>query len=191
MAVVEGADRLNEDAQNALLKTLEEPPAGATLVLCADEPERLLPTVRSRSAVLRLGPVAVRAIEELLAERGVGPPQSGRLARLADGRPGRALALAAAPEAVAAREELARSLLDLVDVGIADRLVAGRALLVRAADIARADDAGGEGPAAVPPAESDGAADGAAADGKPARGTPAERRLAAWALARRLDGSRP
>jgi DNA polymerase-3 subunit delta' len=183
VAVVEGADRLNEDAQNALLKTLEEPPAGATLVLCADEPERLLPTVRSRSAVLRLGPVAVRAMEELLAEHGVGPPQSGRLARLADGRPGRALALAAAPEAVAAREELARSLLDLVDVGIADRLVAGRALLLRAADLARADDAVGEGPAASPPAEPEGAPDGAAgADAKPARGTPAERRLAAWAL---------
>jgi DNA polymerase III delta' subunit len=191
VAVVEGADRLNEDAQNALLKTLEEPPAGATLVLCADEPERLLPTVRSRSAVLRLGPVAVRAMEELLAEHGVGPPQSGRLARLADGRPGRALALAAAPEAVAAREELARSLLDLVDVGIADRLVAGRALLLRAADLARADDVYGEDPppSAEPSAASKAVAEpeaapggAAAADGKPARGTPAERRLAAWAL---------
>jgi DNA polymerase III delta' subunit len=192
VAVVEGADRLNEDAQNALLKTLEEPPAGATLVLCADEPERLLPTVRSRSAVLRLGPVAVRAMEELLAERGIAPPQSGRLARLADGRPGRALALAAAPDAVAAREELARSLLDLVDLGIAERLASGRTLLARAADLARADAAAGDvtGPAPggsvdvpPPPSEPDGPADGApAGDGRPARGTPAERRLAAQAL---------
>ena len=193
VAVVEGADRLNEDAQNALLKTLEEPPAGATLVLCADEPERLLPTVRSRSAVLRLGPVAVRPMEELLAERGVGPPQSGRLARLADGRPGRALALAAAPEAVAAREELARSLLDLVDLGIADRLAAGRALLARAADVARADDPVGEGqssspiaePIAAPTAvaEPEGEPEGTApGDGRPARTTPSERRLAASAL---------
>jgi DNA polymerase-3 subunit delta' len=202
VAVVEGADRLNEDAQNALLKTLEEPPAGATLVLCADEPERLLPTVRSRAAVLRLGPVAVRVMEELLAERGIGPPHSGRLARLADGRPGRALALAAAPEAVAARDELARSLLDLVDLGIAERLAAGRVLLARAADLARADEAADEGapaaraapvPAAAgaggpaieppPPSSPEEPSDaGPAADGRPTRGTPAERRLAARAL---------
>ena len=192
VAVVESADRLNEDAQNALLKTLEEPPAGATLVLCADEPERLLPTVRSRTAVLRLGPVPVRAMEELLAEHGFEPPHSGRLARLADGRPGRALALAAAPDAVAAREELARSLLDLLDAGVADRLAAGRALLGRAADLARADEVVGEAVGGSPSpdagarpsasAETDGVASAPAGDGPPARGTPAERRLAARAL---------
>ena len=55
-AVIEAAHRMNEDAQAALLKTLEEPPAGLTLVLCADDEDRLLPTVRSRCARLRLGP---------------------------------------------------------------------------------------------------------------------------------------
>ncbi len=144
VAIVEGAHRLNEDAQNALLKTLEEPPAGATLILCADEPERLLPTVRSRVAVLRLGPVGVRVMEGILAEHGVEPPRSAQLARLADGRPGLAIALATAPEAVAAREELARSLLDLAALGTADRLVAGRELLARAADLVRTSEALGE-----------------------------------------------
>jgi DNA polymerase-3 subunit delta' len=177
VAVVEGAHRLNEDAQNALLKTLEEPPAGATLILCADEPERLLPTVRSRTALLRLGPVGIRALEALLAEHGVEPPRSARLVRLADGRPGVALALAAAPDAVAAREELARSILDLAALPVADRLVAGRELLARAADLAGpavAADAGGvaEGGATTEGAE----------DGRPARGTPAERRRAAAVL---------
>jgi DNA polymerase-3 subunit delta' len=182
VAIVEGAHRLNEDAQNALLKTLEEPPPGATLILCADEPERLLPTVRSRTAVLRLGPVGPRAMESLLAEHGVEPPRSARLARLADGRPGLAIALAAAPEAVAAREELARSLLDLVALGTADRLVAGRVLLARAADLARTGVAPGQAAAA------DGVGAGSpndpddAADARPARGTPAERRQAAAAL---------
>jgi DNA polymerase-3 subunit delta' len=184
VAIVEGAHRLNEDAQNALLKTLEEPPPGATLILCADEPERLLPTVRSRTAVLRLGPVGPRAMEGLLAEHGVEPPRGARLARLADGRPGLAIALAAAPEAVAAREELARSLLDLAALGTADRLLAGRDLLARAADLARTGGAPGEAPG--PAAE--GAAAGSPGDpeadpgARPARGTPAERRLAAAAL---------
>jgi DNA polymerase-3 subunit delta' len=186
VAIVEGAHRLNEDAQNALLKTLEEPPPGATIILCADEPERLLPTVRSRVAVLRLGPVGIRAMEGVLAEHGVEPPRSGQLARLADGRPGLAIALAAAPEAVAAREELARSLLDLVALGTADRLVVGRELLARAADLARAGGTPGEPPTpdaapATPALTSDGGPDAAPAARTP-RGTPAERRQAAAAL---------
>src|SRR5204862_3882145 len=42
IAIIEAADRMNEDAQSALLKTLEEPPAGAVIVLCADQEDRLL-----------------------------------------------------------------------------------------------------------------------------------------------------
>ena len=184
VAIVEGAHRLNEDAQNALLKTLEEPPPGATLILCADEPERLLPTVRSRTAVLRLGPAGMRAMEALLAEHGVEPPRSARLARLADGRPGAALALAAAPGAVAAREEIGRALLDLATAGTADRLAAGRDLLARAADLgssgAAGDGASAQDPAPVA-ADAGGSGD-AVKDTRPARGTPAERRQAAEAL---------
>ncbi|HEX8026051.1 MAG TPA: hypothetical protein VF484_07595, partial [Candidatus Limnocylindrales bacterium] len=44
VAIVEGAERMTEDAQSALLKTLEEPPAGTVLLLCAEDDERLLPT---------------------------------------------------------------------------------------------------------------------------------------------------
>ena len=182
VAIIEGAHRLNEDAQNALLKTLEEPPSGATLVLCADEPERLLPTVRSRTAVLRLGPVGVRAMEGLLAEHGVEPPRSTRLARLADGRPGLALALAASPEAVAAREELARSLLDLTALGTAERLVAGRELLTRSADLVRLGGASADSAAAAAPDAGGPGAVETGADARPARGTPAERRQAAATL---------
>ena len=184
VALVEAAHRLNEDAQNALLKTLEGPPPGATLILCADEPERLLPTVRSRTAVLRLGPVGTRAMEEMLAEHGVDAPRAARLARLADGRPGVAIGLAGAPDAVAAREELARSLLDLAAVGTADRLTAARDLLARAADLARAGALPDDDAAPSPAAEMSAAA--ADRDTRPARGSPAERRragavlLAAW-----------
>jgi hypothetical protein len=129
-------------------------------------------------------------MEDLLAEHSVQPPRSGRLARLADGRPGRALALAAAPEAVAAREELARSILDLVDAPPADRLVAVRELLARAADLARADEAvmdmvaglGAGAAAAGPPPAPGAGGDDPGPDDRPARGTPAERRLAAAAL---------
>ena len=77
VAIVEHAERMNEDAQNALLKTLEEPPAAVTLILCADEEDRLLPTVRSRCVRLRVAPLGTRAIEELLGDRGVADSSSG------------------------------------------------------------------------------------------------------------------
>jgi DNA polymerase-3 subunit delta' len=143
VAIVERADRLNEDAQSALLKLLEEPPAGVTIVLCADRDDLLLPTVMSRCVRIRLGPVAVREIEAMLEDAGVADaPRASRLARLASGRPGAALALAVAPDAVAARDEIARTLLDLAGARASRRLSVGRELLGRAADLVGALDAG-------------------------------------------------
>ena len=130
VALVERAHRMNDDAQNALLKTLEEPAAGVHLILCADDEDRLLPTIRSRCARIRLGTVAPRAIEAWLAERGVADlPTAARLARLAEGRPGLALAYAEAPAAIAARSEVDRTLLDLLAARVAERLAARKQLL--------------------------------------------------------------
>ncbi len=130
VAIIERADRMGDDAQTALLKTLEEPPAGVTIVLCADDEDRLMPTVRSRCARIRLGPVAVRDVEAILAEAGLAdPPLAARLARLSGGRPGLAQLLARSPDAVAARDEIARTLLHLLGTGHAARLAAARDLL--------------------------------------------------------------
>ncbi len=134
VAIVEHAERMNEDAQNALLKTLEEPPAAVTLILCADDEDRLLPTVRSRCVRLRVAPLGTRSIEELLGDRGVADPsRAARLARIAAGRPGLALAYARLPEAVTIHDEIARTLLDLLRASRSARLVAGRELIERAA----------------------------------------------------------
>jgi hypothetical protein len=139
VAIVERADRMGDDAQTALLKTLEEPPSGVTIVLCADDEDRLMPTVRSRCARIRLGPVAVRDVEAILVDAELAdPPVAARLARLAAGRPGLAGSYAAAPDAVAARDELARLLLHLLDSGPALRLAAARELLDRATELDRA-----------------------------------------------------
>lgn len=138
VAILGDAQRMNEDAQSALLKTLEEPPARTTLILCVDDEERLLPTVRSRCARVRLGAVGVREIERLLGSLSLAdPPTAARLARLAAGRPGIAVAYASAPEAEAIRGEIARTLLDLLGEGRAARLRAARDLLARARALAR------------------------------------------------------
>jgi hypothetical protein len=100
-----------------------------------------MPTVRSRCTRIRLGPVATREIEGILAAMEVAePPLAARLARIAAGRPGAARTLALAPDAVAARDEIARTLLDLLSTGPAARLAAARDLAVRAGDLARALD---------------------------------------------------
>jgi DNA polymerase-3 subunit delta' len=139
VAIVEAAHRMNDDAQSALLKTLEEPAAGITMVLCADEEERLLPTIRSRCARIRLGTLDAREIEAILGEQAnADPPTAARLGRLAGGRPGIALAYARAPEAVLARAEIARSLLDLLGASRARRLAGARELLASASIVAAA-----------------------------------------------------
>jgi DNA polymerase III delta' subunit len=156
IAIIESASRMNDDAQAALLKTLEEPPAGVTLILCADTEETLLPTIRSRCARLRLGPVGVREIETILADGGFAePPLAGRLARISDGRPGVAIAWARDPDALRVRDELARILLDLLRARPGERLSIVRAAAGAAARLAvvadrPADDTGvGPAPAAT------------------------------------------
>lgn len=136
IAIIENADRMNDDAQGALLKTLEEPPDGATIILCADAEEPLALTIRSRCTRLRLGPVAVRDVESILSDMGVADaPLAARLARISGGRPGVAAAWAAAPDALLIRDELVRTLVDLVDARPSERLATIRAAQGRAMEL--------------------------------------------------------
>jgi DNA polymerase-3 subunit delta' len=168
IAIVERAHRLSEDAQHALLKTLEEPPPDTCIVLCADEEEALLETVRSRCARVRLGSVETRRIEELLEAHGAADrPTAARLARIVRGRPGEALRLASSPDVVVARAEIARLLIDLSAVGRSIRLARAREALTRAVEIV----GGGDPP--------DADVDGAGARRSPA----ARRRGAQWLVA--------
>ncbi|QDT03212.1 DNA polymerase III subunit tau [Rubripirellula lacrimiformis] len=66
VAILEDADYLNEEGANCLLKTLEEPPAGAIVVLVGTSEQRQLPTIRSRCQILRMGPLSVADASLLL-----------------------------------------------------------------------------------------------------------------------------
>jgi DNA polymerase-3 subunit delta' len=82
-----------KEAANSLLKVLEEPPDYAHLILLAENPGELLPTIRSRCATVRLGALPAEEIEMLLADRrpDVPPKQRALIARLAQGAAGKAL----------------------------------------------------------------------------------------------------
>ncbi len=136
VAIIRDAHRANEDAQSALLKTLEEPLGDTTVILCADDEELLLPTIRSRCSRIRLGVLSVRDVERLLVERGLADaPTAARLARLTGGRPGLAVAYATAAGADVIRGELTRTLLDLLAQGPSRRLAAAKPLLARAMEL--------------------------------------------------------
>jgi DNA polymerase-3 subunit delta' len=96
VALVDDADDLNDEAANAFLKTLEEPPPGAVLILIGTSAELQLETVVSRCQVVRFDPLSEADIAWLLLEQGVtpDPTEAARLAALGEGSVRRAIGLA-------------------------------------------------------------------------------------------------
>jgi DNA polymerase-3 subunit delta' len=107
VGIIDGAHEVNEHGQNALLKTLEEPPGRTVLLLTASAPSLLLPTVRSRCRQVRLEPLAAALVRDIINTHGVDATDAEALASLADGSPGRALALTGADEQKARQAVLA------------------------------------------------------------------------------------
>ena len=85
IAIIDDADALAVEGANALLKTLEEPPAGAILILIAESPESLLPTIRSRCQPLHFAPLADTVLVDLLVAEGHEPEAAAAVAPLAGG----------------------------------------------------------------------------------------------------------
>ena len=110
LVVIDDADALMPEAQNALLKTLEEPPPASVFVLITNRPDVLLPTVRSRCQRLRFGPLTPGEVADvLIRDHEVAPADAHAAAAAADGSVGRALA-GSAEDANDARDAAARLL---------------------------------------------------------------------------------
>lgn len=98
VAIVDAVDDLNRNAANAILKTLEEPPARSVLILVCHAPGAILPTIRSRCRRLALRPLSETQMRAVLKDA------DAQLLELAKGRPGRAIALKAQGIGVALAE---------------------------------------------------------------------------------------
>lgn len=113
--IIDGAESLSREAENALLKTLEEPPAAVLLLLVTAEEDALLPTIRSRVQRVALGTTSHAEIAALLtALHHIEPLSAERIARLAQGRAAWAVAAATQPELLERREASQAELLGLV-----------------------------------------------------------------------------
>ena len=110
IALIPRADRMTAQAQNALLKTLEEPAGGNVFFLLTDQPGAMLPTIVSRCRRLRFSPVSVEACAEILAEKGVEPGRARLAAACAQGAVGRALEIAGDEDYLPLREKALSSL---------------------------------------------------------------------------------
>lgn len=94
VCIIDSADELNRNSENAILKLLEEPPSNTLFILISSAPGILLPTIRSRCMGLELRPVPDDQIKSWLSEHGRGSPDLIDAAvRLSRGAPGKALAL--------------------------------------------------------------------------------------------------
>ena len=91
--LIDPADAMNAESQNALLKTLEEPPGQSLLVLVSSRPHLLLPTIRSRTFNLGFAPLATGALAGELEGRGFDRSEAVERAALSGGRLGFALEL--------------------------------------------------------------------------------------------------
>ena len=92
--IIDNADKMNDHASNALLKTLEEPPETSYIFLITSRPDSLLPTIRSRCQTIRFAPVATEEIEKFLIDEKAFTHDEARLAaRLGRGSIGGALSI--------------------------------------------------------------------------------------------------
>ena len=119
VVIFDDADAIAPEAQNALLKTLEEPPPGSMFVLVASCPDLLLPTVRSRCQRIRFGRLAAAEVARVLIDRhGYAEPDARAAATFSGGSIGRALEEATddAAEARAAAVRMLQGIAGSADV---------------------------------------------------------------------------
>jgi DNA polymerase-3 subunit delta' len=117
ITIVEDADRFTEQALNALLKSIEEPPRRAVWLLCAPSAEDLLPTIRSRCRLVQLRIPRYDEVADYLESEGIDRGVAAFAARAAQGHVGRARRLARDDEAQRRRREVLQLPAQLANVG--------------------------------------------------------------------------
>ena len=120
IAIIDDADYFNQESANCLLKTLEEPPPQSLLILIGTSPSRQLPTIRSRSQIVRFAPLEVEIITRILVESGTVSDRqlAARAAELSEGSVSCAVELAD-PDLWSFREQMASQLASVSPVPLA------------------------------------------------------------------------
>jgi DNA polymerase III subunit delta' len=126
VAIIDAADTLHTEAANAFLKTLEEPPAGAVIILLVERDDRLPETIRSRCQRLPFRPIERDVIERTLSERGAAEVDALAIASAAAGRLGWALQAADDPGLLEERAQMLDETVRLAHAGRGERFAWAR-----------------------------------------------------------------
>lgn len=122
IALLPGFQRATKQAQNALLKTLEEPSDKVVLLLTTNTLESLLPTIVSRCETIRLRPASIASTQAFLqSSRGLSSEKAMLIAHLSSGRVGTAVQLAEDPGALSRRQEHLEIFLELLSAQFYER----------------------------------------------------------------------
>ncbi|MCX6764395.1 MAG: DNA polymerase III subunit delta' [Candidatus Nealsonbacteria bacterium] len=113
-AIIDSAHLMNQEAQNCLLKTLEEPKGQAIIILTTAFPELLLPTIVSRTKRIRFSRVAKKEMENFLKNKEISEEKIKKLISVGWGRPGEIMDFLNNPEKLKVREERIEELKNLI-----------------------------------------------------------------------------
>ena len=121
VAILDQAHLMNSEAQNCLLKTLEEPKGKTVLILIAESPGLLLPTIVSRCENIKFYQVGQEIMQKYLKEQGVSDKEIKEISQISQGRPGVAVDFLTNPQAVKDRAERVKELSNLLKSDLASR----------------------------------------------------------------------
>jgi len=127
-AIIDQAHLMNQEAQSAFLKTLEEPKGKTLLILITEYPEILLPTILSRVERLKFYPLNFSEIENYLKTYGISENKAKELASLSLGRPGRAINFLLNPQSLENQKKKIKELIKILNSDLAFRFQYARDL---------------------------------------------------------------
>lgn len=120
-AVIDEAHCMNKEAQNSLLKLFEEPKGEAVLILISEYQESLLPTIVSRSEIIKFFPVSAQEIKSYLKFQGVSEEKSKDIVLFSSGKPGRAISFYLDPSKKDYQEKVIKDLSQIIKSEMAFR----------------------------------------------------------------------
>lgn len=120
-AIIDNAHQMNPEAQNCLLKTLEEPKGEALFILITSHPQLLFSTISSRAQNMKFFPVPQTEINKYLQEKGCSAKDTQEIATLAFGRPGAALHLSRNPQVIKEQNKKIKEIVQLENADLPTR----------------------------------------------------------------------
>jgi DNA polymerase-3 subunit delta' len=121
VAIIDQAHCLNQEAQSALLKTLEEPKGKALLILISEYPEMLFPTILSRVQKIKFYPPKISEIKDYLKEKGLEDKELAEIIKFSLGKPGEVIDLVSDQQKLAKRKKISSDINKILNSDIAFR----------------------------------------------------------------------